>query len=175
MPVTRSARTGTHHLDSRGAGHVRSVSPSTVGEVLDEAEIRSHRVKAWGQSHDPKFQIKTRAIAMLHTRRPSRQPVLCVDEMTSGLIARAHGENLIIGSVEETDAGTGCRDDPVRLTRLSPQAWGLSVKRHTGRWERTASSGTLDEMVHTVGSVMLHLVAPCCTLLGCTETDRTQH
>lgn len=82
------------------------------------------------------------------------------DEMLSGLLARAHGENLILGYVEEADDGTGYRDDRVRLTRLSQQTWGLSVKRHTGRWERTPFSGTMAEMVETVCSVMQHLVTP---------------
>jgi len=90
----------------------------------------------------------------------SLEGMLGANEMISGLIARAHGENLILGYVEEADDGTGYRDDRVRLTRLSQQRWGLSVKRHTGRWERTPFSGSMDEMMHTVGSVMQHLVAP---------------
>ena len=65
-----------------GAGHVRAISPSTVGEILDEAEIRPHRVKAWCHSHDPDFQQKMRSIVRLYTRRPKGEPVLCVDEKT---------------------------------------------------------------------------------------------
>lgn len=61
---------------------VRAISPSTVGEILDEAEIRPHRVKAWCHSNDPKFQKKMRAIVRLYTRRPAGEPVLCVDEKT---------------------------------------------------------------------------------------------
>ena len=64
------------------AGHVRSISPSTVSEILDEAEIRPHRVKAWCHSKDPDFQKKMRAIVKLYTRRPKGQPVLCIDEKT---------------------------------------------------------------------------------------------
>jgi transposase len=64
------------------AGHVRTISPSTVGEILEEAEIRPHRVKAWCHSKDPDFQKKMRAIVRLYTRRPKGQPVLCVDEKT---------------------------------------------------------------------------------------------
>ena len=82
------------------------------------------------------------------------------DETISGLVTRAHGENLILGYVGEADSGEAYRDDRVRLTRLSQQHWGLSVKRHTGRWERTPFSGTMIEMLHVVGSVMQHLVAP---------------
>ncbi|MCJ7545000.1 MAG: hypothetical protein MUP47_10665, partial [Phycisphaerae bacterium] len=51
-------------------------------------------------------------------------------------------------------------DDRVRLTQLSAAAYGLSVKRHTGRWERTPFAGTLDEMVDIILGCMQHLVAP---------------
>jgi len=64
------------------AGHVRAISSSTVGEILEEAEIRPHRVKAWCHSKDPDFQKKMRAIVRLYTRRPKGQPVLCIDEKT---------------------------------------------------------------------------------------------
>ena len=61
---------------------MRSISPSTVGETLEEAEIRPHRVKAWCHSKDPDYQKKMRAIVKLYTRRPKGQPVLCIDEKT---------------------------------------------------------------------------------------------
>jgi hypothetical protein len=52
------------------------------------------------------------------------------------------------------------KDDRVRLTRLSASAYGLSVKRHTGRWERTPFSGSMEEMVDIMLGCMQHLVAP---------------
>jgi len=61
---------------------VRAISPSTVGEILAEAEIRPHRVKGWCHSKDPDFQAKMRAIVWLYTRRPKGQPILCIDEKT---------------------------------------------------------------------------------------------
>lgn len=64
------------------AGTVREISPSTVAEILDEAEIRPHRVKAWCHSKDPDFQEKMRAIVRLYVRRPKGAPVLCIDEKT---------------------------------------------------------------------------------------------
>ncbi len=64
------------------AGHVRAISPSTVAEILDEAEIRPHRVKAWCHSHDPEFQEKMRAIVRLYLKRPTGEPVVCIDEKT---------------------------------------------------------------------------------------------
>jgi len=51
-------------------------------------------------------------------------------------------------------------DDRVRLTRLSASTYGLSVRRHTGRWERTPFSGSMDEMVDAILGCMQHLVAP---------------
>ena len=51
-------------------------------------------------------------------------------------------------------------DDRVRLTRLSASTYGLSVRRHTGRWERTPFSGSMEEMVDTILGCMQHLVAP---------------
>jgi transposase len=63
-------------------GRIQAISPSTVGEILEEAEIRPHRVKAWCHSNDPDFQKKMRAIVRLYTRRPKGEPVVCIDEKT---------------------------------------------------------------------------------------------
>jgi hypothetical protein len=61
-------------------------------------------------------------------------------EQTAELYIRVHGDH--------------------RLTRLSASTYGLSVKRHTGRWERTPFSGNMEEMVDTILGCMQHLVAP---------------
>ena len=37
-----------------------------------------------------------------------------------------------------------------RLTSLGRNVWGLSLPRHTGRWERTPFVGPLDEIVDTL-------------------------
>ncbi len=63
-------------------GQVRAISPSTVAEILDEAEVRPHRVKSWCHSNDPDFQKKMRAIVRLYVNRPRGEPVLSVDEKT---------------------------------------------------------------------------------------------
>jgi len=75
----------THETLSRAlvkAKLVKAISASMVGEILDEAEIRPHRIKAWCHSNDPNFQKKMRAIVRLYTHRPAGEPVLCVDEKT---------------------------------------------------------------------------------------------
>ena len=48
----------------------------------------------------------------------------------------------------------------MRLTRLSASKYGLSVKRHNGRWERTPFSGTITEVFEAILSFMQHLLAP---------------
>ena len=85
--------------------------------------------------------------------------LLEADRLTVGMCVRAHGENLIVGRQDvRADKGTET-DDRVRFTRLSPSAWGISVKRHTGRWERTPFSGSIAEMVDVMRTYMQHLVA----------------
>ena len=80
---------------------------------------------------------------------------------TAGLEIRVRGDHLILGreDLPRPDGQTE-PDDRVRLTRLSAATYGLSVKRHTGRWERTPFCGSLEEMVDTILGCMQHLVAP---------------
>jgi transposase len=63
-------------------GLVREISASNVGRILDEAQIKPHRVKMWCHSEDPEFQTKLRAIVKLYVQRPRGEPVLCIDEKT---------------------------------------------------------------------------------------------
>lgn len=87
--------------------------------------------------------------------------LLGAQERTAGLYVRVHGDHLILGRREPIGPdGDMENDDRVRLTRLSACLYGLSVRRHTGRWERTPFSGTLEEMADTILGCMQHLVAP---------------
>jgi hypothetical protein len=87
--------------------------------------------------------------------------LLDAHEPTAGMYVRMHGDHLILGRTEPIGPnGQMEQDDRVRLTRLSASAYGLSVKRHTGRWERTPFSGSMEEMVDIILSCMQHLVAP---------------
>ncbi len=61
---------------------VREISASQVGRVLDEADIKPHRVKMWCHSNDPNFQEKMRTIVKLYVKRRKGEPVLCIDEKT---------------------------------------------------------------------------------------------
>ena len=81
-------------------------------------------------------------------------------EVTRGLYVRVWGKNLIVGREEPWGHdGELEKDDRVRLTRLNVSTYGLSVRRHTGRWEKTPLSGSLQEMVEVIQSLMQHLVA----------------
>ena len=87
--------------------------------------------------------------------------LLAAHERTAGLYVRIHGDHLILGRREPIGPdGDMENDDRVRLTRLSASMYGLSVRRHTGRWEPTPFSGTLEQMVDTILGCMQHLVAP---------------
>lgn len=92
----------------------------------------------------------------METARARLVPLLEDNELTAGMYVRIHGDHLILARSDP-----GADDDPtdrVRLTRLSASRYGLSVKRHTGRWERTPFSGTLEDMVQAVHTFMQHLV-----------------
>ena len=81
-------------------------------------------------------------------------------EPTADLYVHVHGDHLILGRREPVGPNSETeKDDRVRLTRLSASTYGLSVKRHTGRWERTPFSGNMKEMVDTILGCMQHLVA----------------
>ena len=87
--------------------------------------------------------------------------LLDAHEQTAGLYVRVHGDHLILGRLEPLGPdGEMENDDRVRLTRLSASTYGLSVKRHTGRWEQTPFTGDMREMVDTILGCMQHLLAP---------------
>lgn len=96
----------------------------------------------------------------LRTAAAELERLLAAESLTAGMLVRAHGAHLIVGrddNEDERDAGR--IDDRVRLTRLDAATWGLSVKRHNGRWERTPFTGTIAELVDVMLTFMQHLVA----------------
>lgn len=90
-------------------------------------------------------------------------------KLTAGMYVRVHGANLIVGRREPFGPGGMLEiNDRVRLTRLNASSFGLSVKRHSGRWERTPFFGTMKEMVDVMHALMQHLITPT---PGCTGTS----
>ena len=87
--------------------------------------------------------------------------LLETSDITTGMYVRVHGDHLILGRREPVGPDAELENsDRVRLTRLRDRSYGLSVKRHTGRWERTPFQGAMPEMVQTIWEFMQHLVAP---------------
>ena len=97
----------------------------------------------------------------MHAAESRLRELLDRHEQTAGLYIRVHGDHLTLGRRESMGPNSEMEnDDRVRLTRLSASTYGLSVKRHTGRWERTPFSGNMEDMVDTILGCMQHLVAP---------------
>ena len=83
------------------------------------------------------------------------------NELTVGMYVRVRGDELILGRQEPIGPqGQLEPDDRVKLTHLGGNTYGLSVRRHTGRWQKTPFSGSLQEMFDTIWTLMQHLVAP---------------
>ncbi len=94
-------------------------------------------------------------------RQSQLEELLERNELTAGMYVRVHGDNLILGRREALGPEGEMEDeDRVKLTRLNASTYGLSVKRHTGRWEKTPFRGSLKEMVDVIWALMQHLVAP---------------
>ncbi len=88
------------------------------------------------------------------------QDLLEQHEPTVGMYVRVHGDHLILGRAENIPGTSETENfDRVRLTRLSASTYGLSVRRHTGRWERTPFTGSMKDTLDAILGVMQHLVA----------------
>jgi hypothetical protein len=91
-----------------------------------------------------------------------RELRVLVDEspITCGMTIRAQRAQLYLGRpIMPGPYADDEPDDRVRFTHLGGTAFGLSVRRHTGKWEKTPFSGTLRELVDIVSTAMQHLVA----------------
>jgi transposase len=58
------------------------MSRTTVIRILNQADIRPHRIKMWCHSPDPDFREKVTDICGLYRNPPPGSIVLCVDEKT---------------------------------------------------------------------------------------------
>jgi hypothetical protein len=97
----------------------------------------------------------------MHAAQAELKELLERHRLTAGMYVRIHGDHLVVGRREAVDPHSlPLKDDRVRLTRLNGSTFGLSVRRHTGRWQRTPFAGGMVEMVNAILSFMQHLVAP---------------
>ncbi len=58
------------------------ISRTSVLRILNNADLRPHRVQGWMHSQDPAFRAKTTHICSLYLNPPRDAVVLCVDEKT---------------------------------------------------------------------------------------------
>ena len=97
----------------------------------------------------------------MDTARMTLGRLLEQSDLTAGMSVRVRGDHLLLGRDEMgTPGGKSETVDRVRLTRLTATRYGLSVRRHTGRWERTPFSGSMPEIVEVMRTYMQHLVVP---------------
>lgn len=62
---------------------VEAISTSTIGRILDQADLKPHRYRMWVHSPDPDFARKVREVVDLYVSRPEgHEVVLCIDEKT---------------------------------------------------------------------------------------------
>lgn len=58
------------------------ISRSQVNKILNEMEIKPHRIESWLTSHDPEFEKKEAEICGLYLNPPENALVISVDEKT---------------------------------------------------------------------------------------------
>ena len=98
--------------------------------------------------------------ARMEPARTELLRLLEAHEPTAGMDVRIFGDHLILGRPDPSAPdGQAEIEDRLRLTAFSAHRWGLAVKRHTGRWEKTPFTGGLDELVTVMLNFMQHLVA----------------
>jgi transposase len=72
-------RTIAGHLHTRGI----TISPSQVGRILAEADLKPHKVRGWlNRPDDPAFFTRAQAICHLYQHIPADTVLLSVDEKT---------------------------------------------------------------------------------------------
>lgn len=62
------------------SGRVRRIGRSEVHRILQEAELRPHKVKMWCTSNDPDYDAKMSDVTSLYLDPPAGEPVVSFDE-----------------------------------------------------------------------------------------------
>lgn len=81
--------------------------------------------------------------------------------VTTGAYVRVHGKQLVVGRQESFGPNEKIlEDDRIRLTLIGNKKFGLSIRHHTGRWEKVPFSGTMEKVVNDMLCFMQHILAP---------------
>ncbi len=81
MACTQKPR-GETHWSVRTLAQATGVGRDTVHRILQQADLKPHRVGTFSQSPDPDFAAKVIDVVGLYLHPPKHAVVLCVDEKT---------------------------------------------------------------------------------------------
>ncbi len=86
--------------------HAEAMSRSTVWRILDEGDLKPHKIQYWLNSHDPDFEEKARDICTLYVDAPQLYEqgrlVICCDEKTGmQILERKHPTKPMISGIPE--------------------------------------------------------------------------
>ncbi len=73
---------GETHWSVRTLAQATGIGRETVRSVLNETNLRPHRVGTFTRSNDPEFREKLIDVVGLYTDPPANAVVLCIDEKT---------------------------------------------------------------------------------------------
>ena len=62
------------------SGRVRRIGRSEVHRILQDAELRPHKVRMWCTSNDPDYDAKMADVTSLYLHPPANEPVVSFDE-----------------------------------------------------------------------------------------------
>ncbi len=91
------------HWSRSAMAEAVGISPSSVGRIWAEAELKPHLTRAFKVSNAPMFEEKVTGIVGLYLDPPDRAVVLCVDESEPANAT---------GSRAQASANPGARPDP---------------------------------------------------------------
>jgi transposase len=78
--TARATPADATHWSRASMANAIGISPSSVGRIWAEADLKPHLVKRFKVSNDPKFEEKITDIVGLYMNPPDKALVLCVDE-----------------------------------------------------------------------------------------------
>jgi hypothetical protein len=81
----------------------------------------------------------------IDTAKSGLETVCAGNEQLAHLRVKKYGKSLMLMSGPEHDA-----QKHARFGHIAGSTWGLSFPRHTGKWEKTPFTGTLDDLLDTL-------------------------